>query len=183
MDNDIYIKALRYAEEKKKFTLQELQFELGLSDELVDQIALQAHHKQIFFQSTSNFYNKYKSEPYPQCFFSVEDKFRLLEHEELNHARESALSATRFAVLALVISAIGSFSSIYFSLQPSTQLSALSRQLTSIESQLIKSSDLLSDIAKVNEKIDSQALNYEKEMELMLVIQEDLRAIKNEIQP
>ena len=183
MEEDIYIKALKFAEQHKKFTLQELQQGLSLDDEQLDLFAIQTHHKQIFYQNTTNFYNNYKTTNSP-VYFSVEDKFRLLEHEELKHARESSLSATRLAFAALFVSIISSSASIYFNVEPSNQLSDLIKTVSIVSQKLDTSNRSLKTIEASVNKQQSTKHDWGKDIaEINSQIQKDLEVIKNEIRP
>ena len=104
---DHYIRALQYAESKIEFTLEELVKELGLTGPQENQLALQIHEKQIFQQNASNYINTYKGSNI-KLHLSVEDKFKLLNYIALEEARSSSISATRFAMAALLIAIISS---------------------------------------------------------------------------
>ena len=100
---DHYIRALQFAESKSEFTLEELVSELRLTETQEKQLALQIHDKQLFQQNSNSYINSYKGSNI-QLHLTVEDKIKLLNYTTLEEARASSLSATRFAIAALLIS-------------------------------------------------------------------------------
>jgi hypothetical protein len=104
---DHYIRALQYAESKSEFTLEELVAELRLTTPQENQLALQIHEKQIFQQNGTDYINRYSGGNI-KLHLSVEDKFKLLNYTALEEARSSAISATRFAIAAMVIAIVSS---------------------------------------------------------------------------
>ncbi|ASF49097.1 hypothetical protein Q7A_03440 [Methylophaga nitratireducenticrescens] len=181
MEEDVYIKALKFAEKKRKFTLQELQLELNLTNEKLKEFALQTHHNEIFYNNTVNFYTVYnKKPPYPSVYFSVKDKFRLIQYEELKEARKASKNATLFAVAALMISFIGSASAIYFNNSSSKQLDTLIAGLTYSDSELHKHVETI----QISIQQNTESLNLINELiHVNNQINQSLITLKNEIVP
>lgn len=113
--NDMYILALKYAETKAYFTLGDLVKALKLSKLQEQILALQIDRKEIFMHSEAVYYN-HSIRNDINLFFTISDKFRLLNHIELEEARASARSASRYATCALSISVIAAIISSLLSL-------------------------------------------------------------------
>jgi hypothetical protein len=113
--NDMYILALKYAETKAYFTLGDLVKTLKLSNLQEQILALQIDRKEIFMHSEVVYY-KHSKRNDMNLFFTVSDKFRLLNHIELEEARVSARSASRYATYALHISVVAAIISSLLSL-------------------------------------------------------------------
>ncbi|EMJ3470013.1 TPA: hypothetical protein P0E21_001831 [Vibrio harveyi] len=119
-NDDIFIRVIRYAVDKDKpFDLLGMYDDLGISNEqrhmLTEQIAsgaLLAHqtsiqivHRKVREQSSG-----------VEVWCSAQDRFRLLEYQELTEARQSSLEANKMATKAIVISIVSFLCSIGFSL-------------------------------------------------------------------
>lgn len=113
--NDMYILALKYAETKAYFTLGDLVKTLKLSKLQEQVLALQIDRKEIFMHSEVIYYNHSRRNDM-NLFFTISDKFRLLNHIELEEARASARSASRYATFALSISVVAAIISSLLSL-------------------------------------------------------------------
>ncbi|WP_073526867.1 hypothetical protein [Pseudomonas fluorescens] len=100
---DIYILALQYAENKESFNLGELATALNLTPNQKNILALQIDRKEIFLHNQVVYF-KHTQRDFIELFFTVSDKFRLLSHAELEEARLSANSASKYATYALIIS-------------------------------------------------------------------------------
>ena len=100
--SDIYIKALEFGKDNPGFTLKQLEQrfpkEWGL-------LSREIMHSKLF-QSDG----KGESRIY---YLSFEDRFRLLELEELREARKSAIRAHWFASISLLIAAASLVSQMY----------------------------------------------------------------------
>lgn len=114
-ENDMYILALKYAETRAYFTLGDLVKTLKLSKLQEQVLALQIDRKEIFMYSEMVYYNHSKRNDM-NLFFTISDKFRLLNHIELEEARASARSASRYATYALSISVVAAIISSLLSL-------------------------------------------------------------------
>ncbi len=108
-----YIAILRYSEAKESFTLDEVKDHLCLSQTEFHLLAAQVHRGELFYSGSGDYINSFDKQKI-NLYFTVNDKFRLLSHAELEHARESAKSATNFAIGALIVSIFASIVSIYF---------------------------------------------------------------------
>ncbi|AZE89568.1 hypothetical protein [Pseudomonas orientalis] len=113
--NDMYILALKHAETKAYFTLGDLVETLKLSKLQEQVLALQIDRREIFMHSEVAYYNHSKRNDI-NLFFTISDKFRLLNHIELEEARASARSASRYATYALSISVVAAIISSLLSL-------------------------------------------------------------------
>jgi hypothetical protein len=109
-DNDFYIKLLKWADARETFTLKDIQKEFNISDDQIGVISHQIRNRQLFStNSPMGFDAKLKQ---TKLWMSVEDKFRLIEYDELKEAREASKNATYFASAALVISILTLIASI-----------------------------------------------------------------------
>ncbi|WP_406663209.1 hypothetical protein [Gallaecimonas sp. GXIMD1310] len=117
-EDDLYIRALKFAEQKQVFKFNELMDELQIDGklELVESIRRQIAYGQLFYQSQTP--RHFLSGQYEtvDIYFTVNDKFRLLEYTELKEARASSLKASQQAKWALIISSILAATSIGVSL-------------------------------------------------------------------
>ena len=89
--NDIYIKILRFANEKPGFSFQQI------TDAFPDQKKLiieELRRSRIFIDVSPNS---------DQYMLSFESRFRLLEYEELNEARKSSQRAMFIAIASILI--------------------------------------------------------------------------------
>ncbi|KGY06813.1 hypothetical protein [Vibrio sinaloensis] len=119
-NDDIFIRVIRYAVDKDKpFDLLGMYDDLGISNEqrhmLTEQIAsgvLLAHQT-----STQIVHRKVREHSSGvEVWCSAQDRFRLLEYQELTEARQSSLEANKMATKAIVISIVSFLCSIGFSL-------------------------------------------------------------------
>jgi len=158
VDEDIYIRALKYAEEKREFTLQNMASDLGFTAEQEELFATQIHDKQIFLNKWSNFLGYYRQSPHPVSF-SVDDKFRLLEHEALQEARQNSITSTRWAIAAMGVSIVSLLTSARMSfLQLRSDVSlpkAYSEKIEAIRVDQAGASRSLKNIDESVEKIRS----------------------------
>ena len=115
-EDDLYIRALKFVEQKQVFKFNELMDELQNDAKLVDSIRRQIANGQLFYQSQTP--SRFICGQYEtvDIYFSVNDKFRLLEYTELKEARASSLKASDQAKWALIISSILAATSIGVSL-------------------------------------------------------------------
>jgi hypothetical protein len=107
MENNLYIKILKYASDNEFFYIDDLFNDLGIERDSVTatRIIDQIHNGILFsYGHVSNFKVQYKDEKKVKLIASVEDFFRLIEYTELKEARESSIKATWFASKALLIS-------------------------------------------------------------------------------
>ena len=93
--SNTHIKILQWANEKGKFTKEEINNALPAYKELIDR---EIQHSKLFNSATSDNVQYY--------FLSFEDRFRLLDYEELQEARKSANQAKYYAIAAMGISII-----------------------------------------------------------------------------
>lgn len=100
---DHYIRALEYAESRRKFTLDDLAKAIELTDKQKEQLAYQISRNLIFNQDASDYSSQCKTQAI-DLHFSVEDKFKLLNYVALEEARKSSKTATWFASSALLVS-------------------------------------------------------------------------------
>ncbi|MGF6692635.1 hypothetical protein M2318_002707 [Metapseudomonas resinovorans] len=102
---DLYISTIRYAIQKDdQFSLGELKFDLGLSEEQFEMLKDEVWKGNILSHTSSDFVFQASALEVP-VWASALDRFRLIEFEELQDARKAALGANRHAILAMVISA------------------------------------------------------------------------------
>ena len=108
-DEDLYIKALKFGKSKPNgFTLDELRRHLRLRNDDIQWMSIDKQVNQsLIFINGSSLDNTIYS-------LTVEDYFRLLEHEELKEARQSSKNAIIVAIIAMIISAILAGINIYY---------------------------------------------------------------------
>lgn len=157
-EKDIYIKALEYAQSKESFTFQDLESHLSLTELQSQQMARQIHYHLIFRHDTTNFINAYQEKDI-KLYFTVNDRFRLLDYIALQESRLaaqeakiSAKHATYFAVAALVVSIITALMSFYFSQKQLVSDINLPNEITrSIQTLESNSNSIRDEIIKMNQ--------------------------------
>jgi uncharacterized membrane protein YccC len=159
-----YIAVLRYAEAKESFTLDDIRDHLCLSQTEFQLLAAQIHRGELFYSGWAD-YGYHFDKQKINLYFTVNDKFKLLSHAELEHARKSAKSATTFATLALLVSVIASASSIYFS---HAQLNSEVKHPVEITTTL--------------ENIEQSLQHSSKNVDFLKEINQQLNMIQNELQ-
>ncbi len=104
-NSDLYINILRYAYKKSEgFTLIELKKDLSLGDEHFAFLWNDLHYSKLFTKT-----NKYRI-PNNQdwnnevLLLSFEGRFKLVEYDQLEEAKESGKKATIIAIIAILIS-------------------------------------------------------------------------------
>ena len=112
MENDIYIKVLKFALERGEegLSYEEFKEKFGEDKEAIFVSALKNSnftHMKGKGDETGTFDSYY--------ILSFEGRFKLFEYQELKEAGKSSLRATKFAIAALLISSIATVSSIYYS--------------------------------------------------------------------
>lgn len=124
-EEDLYIRVLKWAYEQDYFTYSQLREALGISAGSHDDRKLIEHigRRSLLYIDTSTI-DSHGSKPIEKFLtrnpdervlaISLDDRFKLLEYTELEEARASSRTATRFAGWALTISAISTMSSIIF---------------------------------------------------------------------
>jgi len=122
-ENDIYIVAMKYgyANLEKGVTHTEVKEYLESKGFKFETKQSKHHFDRIFTSIFSEPRGKsWKNHNEPNgddfiCYLNEDAYFKLLEYEELKNAQKSALSATRFAIIAIIISIIVAGFSIYYS--------------------------------------------------------------------
>ena len=97
MTDDIYIQILKWAKDNGRFTSTQITEKFPSHRELIVQ---EMAHSTLFTPT------KYTDE----YFLSFEDRFRLLEHEELQEARQNSKNAMFIAILSIFIAFLSSLS-------------------------------------------------------------------------
>jgi len=93
--DDIYIELFKWAKKKVYFTLEDIKKENKFKD-YFSLIEKEMQQSRIFICLEDNF--KYA--------LSFEDRFRLLEYEELQQAKKQSNIATWIAIIAMIITVI-----------------------------------------------------------------------------
>ena len=122
-DDDLYIIAMRYAYKhlEKGVTYTEVKAYLEQKGFTFETKESQNHYSRIFTSIFSEPTGKsWRNHNDPDskeftCYMDNDAYFKLMEYEELKGARKSALHATIFASVAIVISIISTLISIHFS--------------------------------------------------------------------
>lgn len=106
-NNDIHIKILKWAKEKGTFKLQEI---LDAFPEHQGVIEMEVRYSKIF--NTKGLHSD-------EYFISFDDRFKLLEYEELEEARKSSKQAMLAAIISIVLTffalAITIYSNFFYS--------------------------------------------------------------------
>ncbi len=121
--DDIYIRILKWADEKESFTYTELREEFEIEPDSINDKKLRAQisigkflHLEAAFLRTwgiGEINRRLEHESNRDMLsISVEDKFRLIEYTELQEARKSSRIATWFASAALIVSLFGTVAPI-----------------------------------------------------------------------
>ena len=118
MRRSLWIDILSTVDENAGITLLELKERLEL-DEGELRSLVQHIHQQDIFKENARASVLHIPDRYSEIILimSLDDKFRLLEYQELKEARQSSKIATRFATAALAVSIFVGIFSIYFSYQ------------------------------------------------------------------
>jgi len=132
--DDIHLRVLNFANENPSgITIAQLKSEFP--DDFY-WLQREIHNKNLFTQGERN--------PYQEggkLYLTFEDRFRLLEHEELKSANQSSKTATYFATAALAVSIFSAGASVYFSLNQEETQTLLNKdqleQLLSIKNEEI----------------------------------------------
>lgn len=117
-EGSIYIRALKFGSGRGWFSFNELIASLKIEPQSSDELILFAQIKSghLFKHNVAPHVFTRAHDEKQVLHMTVEDEFRLLEYVELQEARASSRSATRFATAALIISIVGTFASIGVSL-------------------------------------------------------------------
>lgn len=116
---DIFIKVIKYAVDKDgPFDLIEMYDNLGVTEDQKIMLNQQIRDGNLLAHQmvVHAFINRIKESGSISVWCSAEDRFRLLEYQELSEARESSLSASKMATKAIWISIISFVCSIGFSI-------------------------------------------------------------------
>lgn len=113
IDDDLYIKILKYAEENQEdgFTLNELSDEFDLTSDQILFLRREVSDDGLFRRTSRTRNTEYGNEHI--LFPSVEDKFRLLEYRELKEARMYSFISLMIASFAILVSVIVGLYQIY----------------------------------------------------------------------
>lgn len=114
---DIYISAMRYGCDNLNtgVTIDEVREHLKAKGFVFDSVEEGQRFSYIFNNVYSGPTGKgFRSEQ--KCYITIESYFKLLEYEELSHARESSKSAARHATLAIWIASLSFICSFITSL-------------------------------------------------------------------
>jgi len=104
--DSIHLQVLEFADQNPEgITLEELKAKFPADFEWIER---EMSHSNLFTKATEDPWRGGK------IFLTFEDRFRLLEHEELKSANSSSRTATYFASAALVVSIISTSLSVYF---------------------------------------------------------------------
>ncbi len=110
---DIYIATIRYAVKRNgKFLLSELRENLGLSDEQFQILTVEIYTGKILVHGGGSYPDFSRIPEQISIWPSSQDRFRLIEYDELQEARAAAIGANKHAVLAIAISALLAMASI-----------------------------------------------------------------------
>ena len=109
---NIYIKILKYATEKKEFTESELLSDLKLNQDEKNFVLNEVFRKSDLLCNTGRCIIREDGGFMNIWTISVEGMFKLLKYKELEEARKSSKQAMRFAIAALIVSSILAFFSI-----------------------------------------------------------------------
>ena len=156
---DLYISVLKFGKANigRPFKYIELQKYLNKKGYKYEEFALRQFFAALFVSRDSPSGNDTGRPINDNYDFFLEHSgyFNLMEHEELNSARKSSLVAKCFAIIAIIISIISTYTSIYFSNRQLNTPSTISpNQFEQIKNTNIK--------AELNEIIVNQKLILEK---------------------
>jgi hypothetical protein len=104
--NSVHLQVLEFADQNPDgITLEELKAKFPSDFEWIERE-----------MSHSNLFTHAKEDPWRggKIYLTFEDRFRLLEHEELKSANSSSRTATYFATAALLVSIVSTSLSVYF---------------------------------------------------------------------
>jgi len=104
---DIFIQVIRYTlEQGKKLLLSEIFDALHMDQAQRDILTREVFYERILATSTVKNWHVFDKTPEQVLVWaSAEDRFRLIDYEELQEARRAAVGANRHALLALAVSA------------------------------------------------------------------------------
>jgi len=133
MENDIYIKVLKFALERgdEGLSYQEFKEEFGNDKEAIWISALknQSLTHMDKEEVTTGTYTSY-------YILSFEARFKLIEYLELQEARSSSKIATRIAISALVVSIVSTSFSIYLEILSSEEIKSLFDKLNNTQKNI-----------------------------------------------
>lgn len=118
MKEDIYIQAIRYAlAQNKIFPLSELFVALSMDKTQKDMLTREVFYDRILATYSTKTWHTFEQTPQNiMVWASAEDRFRLIDYEELQEARRAAAGANKHAILALAVSAALAIASIFLNI-------------------------------------------------------------------
>jgi len=173
---DLYIRALEFAEKKEIFTFHDLCENINPNKTQKELLELQIDKGQLFFYRSHSFLTA-NNKNVVYLFFTVEDKFRLLEYVELKEARSASNTATYFAVAALFISIVFFIISICFSYQGQKAEINYPDSLKKTIEDIANNSELIEQQTKEQSELFRKLLlqsneNIDDEIEILISIKE-----------
>lgn len=117
--DDTYIRAIRYAiNQNGKFPLSQLLDHLSLDEPQKEALLHEIYEKKILSHNIGNDWPRFLDKPETiSVRASAEDRFRLIDYDELQEARAAAVDANKHAIIAIAISAILALFSIALSIK------------------------------------------------------------------